>query len=139
MGKVSDKAEIVKKLNSKEVIDFINKHNITTLIVFGSLITSEFNEASDVDVALLSNKKIELDNILDLELLLQNSFNREIDVLDLRSESLDLFVKISILNTGKVIFTKDNSNSLNILYEETDVIYRENEDFMHFRKGDVLL
>lgn len=138
MGRVYEKAEIIEKLNSKEVIDFVNKYNITTMVMFGSITNNEFNQQSDVDLALLANKEIKLDNILDIELFLQNLLNREIDVLDLRSEVLDLFLKINILNTGKVIYSKDNSKSLEVLYNETDRIYRENENFIHFRKVDVL-
>jgi predicted nucleotidyltransferase len=139
MSKLYGKDKIIENLNSKKVTDFINKNNITTLIMFGSITNDEFNQESDVDLALLADKEIELENILDLELLLENLLNREIDILDLRSKSLDLFVKISILNTGKVVYTEDNCKSLEKLYDETDKIYRENENFIHFRKGDVLL
>lgn len=142
MDKAYDKVEIIEKLKSEEVFNFIKKYNITTMLMFGSIVSddldNEFNEESDVDIALLASKSMELDNILEIELFFQNILNREIDVLDLRSESLDIFVKISILNTGKIIYTEDNGMSLEILYNETDRIYRENENFMYFRKVDVL-
>lgn len=142
MYKAYDKVEIIEKLKSEEVFNFIKKYNITTMLMFGSIVSddldNEFNEESDVDIALLASKSMELDNILEIELFFQNLLNREIDVLDLRSESLDIFVKISILNTGKIIYTEDNGMSLEILYNETDRIYRENENFMYFRKVDVL-
>lgn len=138
MDKLYDKEEIIEILNSKEVIDLLNKCNIITMIAFGSITNNQFNEQSDVDLALIANKEIQLDKILDIELLLQNILNRDIDILDLRSEALDLFVKINILNTGKVIYSKDNNKSLNILYDEIDKIFKENENFIHFRKVDVL-
>lgn len=142
MDKAYDKVEIIEKLKSEEVFNFIKKYNIITMLIFGSIVSddldNEFNEESDVDIALLASKSIELDSILEIELFFQNLLNREIDVLDLRSESLDIFVKISILNTGKIIYTEDNGMSLEILYNETDRIYRENENFMYFRKVDVL-
>ncbi|WP_242966430.1 nucleotidyltransferase family protein [Clostridium sp. BSD9I1] len=142
MDKAYDKIEIIEKLKSEEVFNFMKKYNVTTMLIFGSIVSddldNEFNEESDVDIALLASKSIELDSILEIELFFQNLLNREIDVLDLRSESLDIFVKISILNTGKIIFTEDNGMSLEILYNETDRIYRENENFMYFRKVDVL-
>jgi len=142
VDKAYDKVEIIEKLKSEEVFNFIKKYNITTMLMFGSIVSddldNEFNEESDVDIALLASKSIELDSILEIELFFQNLLNREIDVLDLRSESLDIFVKISILNTGKIIYTADNGMSLEILYNETDRIYRENENFMYFRKVDVL-
>ncbi|WP_253198003.1 hypothetical protein [Clostridium gasigenes] len=61
-----------------------------------------------------------------------------IDILDLRSTNLDLFVKINVLNNGKVIYSTDNNKNFNIFYDETDRIYKENENFMYFRKVDVL-
>lgn len=138
MGKVYDKEEIIEKLESKEVIDFINKYNIITMIMFGSIISDDFNQESDIDLAMIANTEIELENILDIELFLQNLFNREIDILDLRNNELDLFVKINILNNGKVIYSLDNNKSLEALYNETDKIYRENENFIYFRRGDVI-
>jgi len=58
--KVQGKVEIIEKLNSKEVIDFINKYNITTILIFGSIINDEFNDESDVDLALLA-KELKVD------------------------------------------------------------------------------
>lgn len=62
----------------------------------------------------------------------------EIDILDLRSTNLDLFVKINVLNNGEVIYSTDNNKNFNIFYDETDTIYKENENFIYFRKVDVL-
>lgn len=142
MEEIYSKEEIIEKLNSKEVLDFIKKYDIITLIMFGSIISddpnNEFNEESDVDLAVLAHKEIELDSILEIELFFQNLLNREIDVLDLKSESLDFFVKISILNYGQIIYSEDNGKTLEALYNETDRIYKENENFIYFRKVDVL-
>ncbi|MBK1812057.1 nucleotidyltransferase domain-containing protein [Clostridium sp. YIM B02505] len=126
------------KLNSKEVYDFINQLNIANVIIFGSLNHGEFNEISDVDIAVLSEEKITLDAILDLELFLENLLNRPIDVVDLRSDKLDLFVKINILNYGKILFTKDNGKMFEHICDEVDRTYRENENFIYFRRLDVL-
>lgn len=126
------------KLNSKEVYDFINQLDISNVIIFGSLNHGEFNEISDVDIAVLNEKKISLDTILDLELFLENLLNRPIDVVDLRSDKLDLFVKINILNYGKILFTKDNGKMFENICDEVDRIYKENENFIYFRRMDVL-
>lgn len=45
---------------------------------------------------------------------------------------------MNILNSGKVIYSKDNDTLFNKFCEETDRIYRENENFMYFRRRDVL-
>jgi len=50
---------------------------------------------------------------------------RPIDVVDLRSETLDLFIKIDILNTGKSIYTTDNNESLEKFIDELDWYYKE--------------
>lgn len=126
------------KLNSKEVYDFINQLNIDNVIIFGSLNHGEFNEISDVDIALLNKKKISLDTILDLELFLETLLNRPIDVVDLRSDKLDLFVKINILNYGKILFTNDSGKMFENICDEVDRIYKENENFIYFRRMDVL-
>lgn len=138
MSNLYSKEEIIKLLASKEVSDFLSKYQISNMVMFGSITNDEFTQESDVDLAVLGNSYFELDNILDLELFLQNLLNREMDILDLRSTSLDLFVKINILNTGKIIYSTDNNKSFNILYNETDRLYKENENFIYFRKVDVL-
>ncbi|GFP76020.1 type VII toxin-antitoxin system MntA family adenylyltransferase antitoxin [Clostridium fungisolvens] len=128
----------IDKLNSKEVYDFINQLNISNVIIFGSLNHGEFNEISDVDIAVLNEQKISLDTILDLELFLENLLNRPIDVVDLRSDKLDLFVKINILNYGKILFTNDHGKMFENICDEVDRIYKENENFIYFRRMDVL-
>jgi predicted nucleotidyltransferase len=133
-----DKEQIIDKLKSKEFVDFINKYNIITVILFGSINGNDFNEESDVDLAMIADTEMELDKVLDIELFLQNLLDREIDVLDLRNDEVDLFVKINILNNGKVIYSLDNNEALEAIYNETDRIYKENENFMYFRRGDVL-
>lgn len=135
---MEDKNIILDKLASQEFIKFISKFNISTVVVFGSICNSEFNELSDVDIALLGKNKILLDSILDIELFLERFLERQIDVVDLRSDTLDLFIKINILNSGKVIYSADNNELFESFCDETDRIYKENKNFMYFRRGDVL-
>ena len=129
---------ILKKLESVTVLNLFNKFNIKSVLIFGSITNDEFNEESDVDLAIVSDNIVDLDDILTIELLLENILNRDVDLIDLRSSSLDLFVKINILNTGKVIYSTDNNELLEHIYNETDRIYKENKNFIYFRKLDVL-
>lgn len=138
MNNLYSKNEIIDLLTSKDSINLLNKYNISTLSVFGSLITNEFNEMSDIDIAIIRDYPLSLDEILDLELYYENLLNREIDIIDLKSSSLDLFVKINILNNCKILYSTDNNKNFNILYNETEIIYNENKNFFHFRKVDVL-
>lgn len=138
MSTLNDKSIILNKLSSDEFIKFIGEFNIDNVLVFGSICNDEFNEESDVDIALLGKHKIDLENILDIELFLEGFLEREIDVIDLRSESLDLFVKINILNNAKIIYSTDHNKLFDEFCDDTDKIYKENEDFIYFRRKDVL-
>ncbi|GAA0788595.1 nucleotidyltransferase domain-containing protein [Hathewaya limosa] len=138
MSTLNDKSIILNKLSSDEFIKFIGEFNIDSVLVFGSICNDEFNEESDVDIALLGKHKIDLENILDIELFLEGFLEREIDVIDLRSESLDLFVKINILNNAKIIYSTDHNKLFDEFCDYTDKIYKENEDFIYFRRKDVL-
>lgn len=88
---------------------------------------------------MISHEKIDFDIILDMELYFEKLLKREIDLIDLKSDNLDLFVKINILNTGSVIYSTDNNLELEILKNKVDKLYKENENFMYFRKRDLLL
>lgn len=79
-----------------------------------------------------------LENILEIELYFEDILKREIDVIDLKSDSLDLFLKINILNNGKVLYTRDENKVLEEFKNAVDWIYRENKDYIFFRKRDVL-
>ena len=98
----------------------------------------EFTEESDVDLAIICEEKMNLENILEIELYFEDILKREIDVIDLKSDSLDLFLKINILNNGKVLYTRDENKVLEEFKNAVDWIYRENKDYILFRKRDVL-
>lgn len=131
------KEKILNKLRSEEFNDFIKRFDIINIVVFGSILTEEFNEESDVDIAVLGKGSFSLDDILEIELFLERFLEREIDVVDLKSKTLDIFVKISILNSCKVIYSTDNK-VFEEFCDDVEWVYRENENFIHFRKVDVL-
>jgi predicted nucleotidyltransferase len=129
---------ILEKLYSAEFKKYLSSMGLNSVLVFGSLLTNNFNEASDVDIAILSNSKLKLKDILDLELYLENILNRNIDVIDLNSETLDIFIKKDILNTGKVIYSQDSNKTLEKLIDDLDWYFKENETFFYFRRRDLL-
>jgi len=51
---------------------------------------------------------------------------------------LNLFLKINVLNDGIVIYSNDDNCNLEKLKDETDKIFKENENFFWFRRKDVL-
>ncbi|POO84862.1 nucleotidyltransferase domain-containing protein, partial [Clostridium sp. 3-3] len=75
---IYDKNEIMNILKSDRCIDTFKKSNINSVIIFGSIVTDNFEEYSDVDIAILSSEKINLTCIMDLEEEIGKMINREI-------------------------------------------------------------
>ena len=133
-----EKNLIMGKLKSEEVVNFLNKYDISTMLTFGSINNEEFTKESDIDIAIIGKHKIDLEEILEIELFLAKLLNKEIDVIDLKSEGLYIFLKINVLNDGEIIYSNDDNYNLEVFKDETDKIYKENENFFWFRKKDVL-
>jgi predicted nucleotidyltransferase len=136
--KEEQQINILKKLSGNEFKNYISKFSVSSVLIFGSAITEEFNEESDVDIAVLGKSKVDIKGILQLELFLEDLLERNIDVVDLRSENLDIFIKINILNNSQIIYSTDNNKILEELKEEIDWYYRENEHYFECRRRDLL-
>jgi predicted nucleotidyltransferase len=136
--KEEQQINILKKLCGNEFKNYISKFSVSSVLIFGSAITEEFNEESDVDIAVLGKSKVDIKGILQLELFLEDLLGRNIDVVDLRSENLDIFIKINILNNSQIIYSTDNNKILEELKEEIDWYYRENEHYFECRRRDLL-
>jgi predicted nucleotidyltransferase len=133
-----EKKLIMDKLKSEEVVNFLDKYDISSALTFGSINNEDFSQDSDIDIAIIGKHKIDLEEILEIELFLGRLLKREIDVIDLKSRSLNLFLKINVLNDGIVIYSNDDNCNLEKLKDETDKIFKENENFFWFRRKDVL-
>ena len=83
-------------------------------------------------------KKIQPQTCRILELFLEDLLERNIDVIDLNSDNLDIFIKIDILNDGKSIYTTDNNKFLEKFIEKVDWYYRENEYYFKCRRRELL-
>ncbi len=133
-----EKKLIMGKLKSEEVVTFLNKYDISTMLTFGSINNEEFTKESDIDIAIIGKHKIDLEEILEIELFLAKLLDKEIDVIDLKSEGLYIFLKINVLNDGEIIYSNDDNYNFEVFKDETDKIYKENENFFWFRRKDVL-
>ena len=138
MNLEDEKKSIMDKLKSEEVVSFLNKYEISSMLTFGSLNNEEFSEDSDIDIAIIGKHKIDLEEILEIELFLAKLLSKEIDVIDLKSEGLYIYLKINVLNEGEIIYSNDDNYNLEVFKDETDKIYKENENFFWFRRKDVL-
>ena len=68
--------------NIQKIIDLCKKHKVHRLFVFGSVLTSRFNDNSDIDLVVDFNKaevNDYFDNYFDLKYSLEDLLGREID------------------------------------------------------------
>ena len=135
----NDHTFILNKLKSFDFVNYINANfKIKSILVFGSAVNGDFTEESDVDIAILGNDKFKIQDILKIELFLEDFLNRSIDVVDLNSTNLDIFIKMDILKTGVSIYTTDNNTYLDTFIDKTDWYYKENQYYFSCRKRDLL-
>ncbi len=89
-----------------QIIEICQKHDVKRLYVFGSILSDQFKENSDIDL-LISFKKIPLekyaDNYFDLKFSLEDLFKRQIDLLEEKTIS-NPFLKKSIDSSKKLIY-----------------------------------
>lgn len=134
----SDKINILDKLKSKEAVDIFKENKINTAIIFGSVLTENFQEYSDIDIAILSKNKVTTDVIMIMEEFFQKLLNRDVDIVDLKSENTQLNLKVSIYDNGKIIYDDDDCKLYKLDYMEVERIYKENETFRFFRERDLI-
>lgn len=71
--------------NINKIKALCEKHKVTKLFVFGSVLTNRFNENSDIDFVVDFNKKNITDyfsNYFDLKYALEELFKRDVDLLE---------------------------------------------------------
>ncbi len=97
---------IVVERNLDQIRALCQKYNVTKLFVFGSVLTNEFEESSDIDF-LVDFSSIDLydyaDNYFDLKDALEELLGREIDLLEDRAIK-NPYLRESIDSSKKLIY-----------------------------------
>ncbi len=74
--------------NKDKLIDLCKTHNVKEFFIFGSAITDQFNEESDIDFAVILNENLSPieygETFLNLLNELKEIFNRNIDLVSYR-------------------------------------------------------
>jgi len=81
------------------------------IYIFGSTVKDRGREKSDIDIAFLSDKKVDEYELFILSQKLADILKKEVDLIDLNMAST--VFKIQIIKTGKLIY---NSNNLKKMY-----------------------
>lgn len=132
------KSKVIDLLNHKDCTSVFKKYDITTIILFGSIVTENFTEDSDVDIAILSSRKLSINESLSLEEMIEKKLSREIDIIDLKDINTELSIKVTIFDEGEIIYNSDELEDYKNEYRDTERLYKDNETFRHFRERDVI-
>ena len=88
--------EFIRK-SLKKIYQLCDEHRVDSLYVFGSALSGQFNEKSDIDL-LVQFGKIELldyfDNYMDLKEKLENLFSKPVDLVENQAIKNPIFRKI---------------------------------------------
>jgi len=92
--------------NIEKIKNLCDKHKVSSLFIFGSILTNRFKETSDIDF-LVDFKNIDpysyADNYFDLKTSLENLLRRQIDLLE-RKALKNPYLRQSIDSSKKMIY-----------------------------------
>lgn len=80
-----------------QIYELCDNHKVKELYLFGSILTDQFNESSDIDMLIQFNQ-VELleyfDNYMDLKEKLEKMFNRQVDLVENQAVKNPIFRKV---------------------------------------------
>ncbi len=92
--------------NIDQVKEFCNKHMVSKLFVFGSILTDHFGKTSDIDF-LVDFEGVEIydyaDNYFDFKKSLENLFQRKVDLLENKAIN-NPFLRENIDSSKRLIY-----------------------------------
>ncbi len=101
---------IIEK-NRNELIDLCKQHKVRDLYIFGSVLTDNFNDKSDIDL-LVRFDKIDIleyfDNYMDLKEKLEKLLSRSVDLLENQAIRNPIFRKVVDRNK-KLVYEREGA------------------------------
>lgn len=100
----------ILEVNREAINSLCEKHKVAKLYAFGSVLSSAFNEESDVDFLVefhIQNIDRYVTNFFTLKEGLESLFNREVDLIEYRSVSNPYF-KEEIDETKSLLYESKN-------------------------------
>jgi uncharacterized protein len=92
--------------NIDQIETLCKTHNVKELFAFGSVLTNDFNETSDIDLIVdFNNIKLEeyADNYFALKFALEEIFSRDVDLLEEKALINTYFIE-NIKNQKRLIY-----------------------------------
>ena len=98
--------EIIEN-NKDKLIELCKKYDLQTMYVFGSALTDNFRETSDIDILISFKKDISIekytDNYFELHYKLEELLKRKVDLITENSLSNPYFIE-SVEETKKLLY-----------------------------------
>ena len=132
---LKSKEEILSIINSDKFKNIFLSNNINNVIIFGSIRNTSFNDESDIDIAVISEKPLDINTELKINLSLEEMLERDVDLIDINDNKVNNVIKIDALNSEILILS---DNLLNITREFSDNLCKENEEFWRILDREVL-
>ncbi|SHH74276.1 nucleotidyltransferase family protein [Clostridium grantii] len=129
------KEELLEIIMSEEFKNIFLNNRVSNVIIFGSFTKDDFNEESDIDIAIIGEDKISFSKELELTQILESKLQRNIDLIDINDENISNVIKIAALNS-KFIIIRDKL--LDEAIDFYDRLYKENEEFWCILDREVL-
>ena len=85
------------------ILEDMKKYSMDIIYIFGSYITGNFRQKSDVDIAYMGD--LDFYEKMDLKSTLESEINHDVDLVDL--SKIDQNFLAEIILTGKCIYRKD--------------------------------
>jgi len=91
-----------------QVKKYIPSHDsIIAVYLFGSMATGKMRSSSDIDIAIMSTRKIDGFKKADMETELSNLLRRDVDIVVFHQ--VEVLLQHQILKYGNLLYEKDNS------------------------------
>ena len=115
-------------VENRDLENICKKYNLSNIIIFESIRTDVFCKEFDIDIAVIGEKKLRPEDTLQVKMYFEQKFGKTIDIIDLKNEHLDIFLKTRILNTGKSIYTNDDNKSFKDFTGAIEWYHRKTEN-----------
>lgn len=132
---IKSKDEILSIISSEQFKNIFLNKNIQNVIIFGSLSNDNFNEESDIDIAVIPDSEFTFNDEINIESQLEDLLGREIDIININSDNVNVLIKFEALNSKLIVMKNDTLNTTIDYYEN---YYKENEEFWYFLDKAVL-
>lgn len=105
------KEEYSLQFNKEDIIQKIETYlykndSIVSAYIFGSFGTDEFTSRSDIDIAILTNKKVTYSECLSINSSLEDIIGLPIDLNDINS--LPEYIQVQVIMGNRQLFSKDD-------------------------------